>query len=474
MRRLIVGLALVIGLLAAGYAQAAAAYDMRDVMPYGVKLPDGTKRGLMFVETGKWALPPQFEDVKRLYTGIIFGSDYLDDVLAVKVGGKWGVADKEGNIIVAPQYDAVVYKGEGLLLVVTGGVDYAGGLLPAIAGGKWGVLDRRGRVVIVPRFDDIGDFTDGLAVVKENGKYGYVDKTGRLVISPQYDQASGFCEGLAAVAVDGKYGFIDKSGKMVIEPQFEYQGVRDFSEGLAAVRVNGKWGYIDKTGAMVIAPQFAWTESFADGLAAVRPVRKAGFINRAGEMVVEPMFDDVASTKGAPTLGIIYENDFKITRCVFVGKSGKFITPWYEGAWAFSEGIAKVLVDGKVGFIDTLGKAVIEPEFSHASMHCQNGMVFVETGGKRGFRDSEGRWLARPVFGPSSTCLPRHKVVWDKGYIYDGGGNKLDHYANHMCDGFNYLAAGSFSEARAAFQAALRINLDDAAALYGLKQAEER
>jgi hypothetical protein len=358
-------------------------------------------------------------------------------------------------------------------LVVAGGAEYEGGLISAAKDGQWGVLDRQGRVLIVSRFGFIDDFADGMARVTEGGKYGYIDKDGKLAIPPRYDHTWGFRDGLAIVKENGKYGYIDKTGKMVISPQYDYLGVMLFSEGLAAVKVGGKWGYIDKTGKMVIAPQFSEAGYFEGGLAVVRPSGKAGAVNREGEMVIEPVFDDLFLAEGAPAMGLVYENNYTTSRCVFVDESGKLITPWFDGAWEFQEGIAQVRVDGKFGFIDTTGKMVIEPYFSHASRHCQNGLVFVERDGKRGFRDKEGRWLAQPLFGPYSDYLPRHKLVWDEGYIYDSDGNKLDHYANHMKDGYHNLKVGLPSEAAKAFQAALRINPGDEAALYGLKLAGE-
>lgn len=64
-------------------------------------------------------------------------------------------------------------------------------------------------------------------------------------------------------------------------------------------------------------------------------------------------------------------------------------------------------------------------------------------------------------------------MVWEEGYIYDADGNRLDHYANHMLDGYKHLASQSYPEAAASFRAALRINPGDEAALYGLKLAGE-
>lgn len=468
MKRLMSGL-LVLLLLGAGCSAAYSnAFDFRDDVPLQVRLPGGVKLGRVDIGTGRWVIPPRFEETRRFSTQISKGNDYLDDVVKVKLDGKWGLADNGGALLVAPQYSAICYKGEGLLLTAVGGEG------ELATGGKWGVLDRHGRVLIPPRFDFIDDFRDGMAQVREDGKHGYIDKSGNLAIPPQYDHTFGFRDGLAVVKMDGRYGYIDKAGTIVIPPQYEYQGLDLFSEGLAAVKVGGKWGYIDKTGTLVIAPQFTSAGNFEGGLAVVRPSRKAGVVDRQGRVVVEPLYDEVELSGSDPIMGVVYENNFKTARCIFLDRTGQPLTPWFDDAWAFQEGIAKVEVDGKFGFIDSSGKMVIEAEYSHASRYCENGIVFVERDGRWGFRAKDGRWLAQPVFGQYSDYIPSHKAVWDKGYLYDGDGNKLDHYVNHMRDGYKHLDARSLDRATASFRAALRLNPGDEAAAYGLQQASEQ
>ena len=85
--------------------------------------------------------------------------------------------------------------------------------------GKYGYMDKDGNVVINPQFDRADDFSEGLARVRigdeKTGKWGYIDKEGKFVINPQFDCAEDFSEGLAKVKVGGKYGWIDKTGKIV-------------------------------------------------------------------------------------------------------------------------------------------------------------------------------------------------------------------------------------------------------------------
>jgi hypothetical protein len=59
------------------------------------------------------------------------------------------------------------------------------GLFPVKSGGRWGYIDKQGKIVINPQFDRAWDFLGGLAWVMIGDKLGYIDKEGKYVWSPQ-------------------------------------------------------------------------------------------------------------------------------------------------------------------------------------------------------------------------------------------------------------------------------------------------
>ena len=111
--------------------------------------------------------------------------------------------------------------------------------------GKWGAIDKNGIIVIKPQFDFICDFKDGLALAELDGKWGVVNKKGEFVVKPRYDDKIYYecgkylkcSEGLMpdGVVVDErtvktrlglfrtekekisifKFGFIDRNGNLV-------------------------------------------------------------------------------------------------------------------------------------------------------------------------------------------------------------------------------------------------------------------
>lgn len=75
----------------------------------------------------------------------------------------------------------------------------------------------------------------------------------------------------------------------------------------------------------------------------------------------------------------------------------------YEKAWLFSEGLAAVMKDGKIGFINAANEVVIPFEFHCSSRYScykfENGhCVISNKDGKMGVIDTSGRWVLEPVF----------------------------------------------------------------------------
>jgi hypothetical protein len=323
------------------------------------------------------------------------------------------------------------------------------GLFPIQQDGKWGFINRTGEVVIKPRFDGVIGFSDGLAAATVDKKMRYIDKTGKEVLQAhEFESASAFQEGMAAVAVlkDGvkTWGFIDKEGKIAVKPKFSYvwgfreglaavfvgidgwgyvnksgnlviparfRDAGDFSEGLARVNPGEDWGYIGKKGEFAIAAKFAGAGDFSGGLAPVQIGTKGwGYIDKTGKTVIPPQYgyadkfsDGLAritvdvqmsgkvEVNGRPILTVMGKDGYIDT----TGKS--VIDPQFQFAGAFSEGLARVMIDGKYGYIDKSGKVVVKPPFNRAAGDFSQGLAQVTIGDKSGYIDKTGNWIWKPT-----------------------------------------------------------------------------
>jgi hypothetical protein len=321
----------------------------------------------------------------------------------------------ENKFVIEPQYDNYTnFFSEGLAPVYENSSD---------PNQRAGFIDLDGKLVIPMTFDYVGNFNSGLAVASKNEKVGYIDASGTYVIAPQFDYAEDFSEGVAAVCYsnDGfQCGYIDTKGKLITplditsmdyqtqasegyftacHGSFEncrysfskidgtpanfgnYSSARPFSEGFAAVgqTVDDEylWGFINKKGDFVVKPMFTWVGKFSSGLAPVcigtsTDSCTIGFINTSGEFEINPQYEYFE----------FYDS---------------------ESSWGnypqhgFFEGLARVMVDQKIGYIDSTGKMVIQPQFTYGG-NFVNGLARVTVNGKMGFINKKGVLVVPAIY----------------------------------------------------------------------------
>ena len=94
-------------------------------------------------------------------------------------------------------------------------------------------------------------------------------------------------------------------------------------------------------------------------------------------------------------LAEVWQND----KMGYIDKSGKIVIPiMFESGGAFSEGLAPVEVNGKWGYIDETGKIVIRPKFDEAEPF-KNGFARIQNEHEKyGFIDKTGKIVIKPQF----------------------------------------------------------------------------
>jgi hypothetical protein len=81
----------------------------------------------------------------------------------------------------------------------------------------------------------------------------------------------------------------------------------------------------------------------------------------------------------------------------FYDRTGRFIIkPQFNLVWGFSDGMAKVYLNKKYGFVSKEGQ-VIEPQFDDASFF-ENALAVVQKGYLRGLINKEGKFIIEPQF----------------------------------------------------------------------------
>jgi hypothetical protein len=182
--------------------------------------------------TGKLAIPPQFSDAGEFADGVALV--HLPD-------GAKGLVDKQGKIVTLNfSFDELEPFADGMAVVK---VD-----------GKYGYVDKQGTLIVKPQYDRAYQFDQGLARVVREDKVGLIDRTGKVVVPLEYDEIFDFQEDRAHVKKGGNIGFIDRTGRLITPIMFVYSEADDynFHGGLAYVEWEEGHGYIDREG------KFTW------------------------------------------------------------------------------------------------------------------------------------------------------------------------------------------------------------------------
>ncbi|OBR65736.1 hypothetical protein A7K91_14335 [Paenibacillus oryzae] len=390
--------------------------------------------------TLSFAIPPKYD----------YAGPFSDDLAVIALEGQLGMINKEGKEIVRPYYDRMV-DAKGRSLEVD---DY-------FTNDYWIAAYLADVMGLDEQMKDVGNpanlFSEGLAIVVKNGLFGYINRDGYEVVKPQYLYAGPFQDGVAVVLTENGYGFIDAKGSIVISPEYKgtymYQDdvvlmitqneqtilfdrkgnelalfneelkLSPYNEGLALVydRNKEKYGYANPKGKLVIEPRYDRAAFFSEGLALVQREDRVFYVNAEGKEVIELMDSSYYAETGwnwDPYIDIEPDNwyyneasemdpfAFQEGLALFVqdGKYGfintkgkEVVPPQYEQAAPYRNGLAKIIFDNKYGYLNIKGELVVEPQYDYAFQY-EDGMIRIVADGKAGFLNEKGKLIAEPRY----------------------------------------------------------------------------
>lgn len=187
---------------------------------------------------------------------------------------------------------------------------------------------------------------------------------------------------------------------------------------LFPIKAGDKWGYVDNKGQYVINSQFDDAFNFSEGLALFKSTDgKFGFIGEDGKYVVNPIYKD-ASSFSEGLACVVMENG----KPQFIDKNNKilFIVDKAEYCFGFKEGLARIKVKGKWGFVDKTGKVVVNPIYEDA-LDFRDGLAAVSKKDEKkdevlwGYIDKNGAVKINFQF-----VKDKEKMFCEPGSFYEG------------------------------------------------------
>ncbi len=260
--------------------------------------------------TGRWVVRPQSSEVRPC------GDDEVD------AGDGREAVDERGSKLLRAGYEEVGAMHDGLYAVRLGG--------------KWGIADGRGRELFAPTFDRARPFSRDVAVFCEGKLCGLVARTGEVIVPPTYSAIAPLSDRLAVTMMledDGRMvssGVIDAAGSVLVGQ--EYYTVKSYSGHLLLTwDARGHYRLLQKSNGQPVPglPEIAGQPGrLSEGLAAV-PLRTAdgksaaGYIDARGRLVIAPRFDQGKAGEFRKGVAIIGEGG----RCGAIDRHGKAILP---------------------------------------------------------------------------------------------------------------------------------------------------
>lgn len=236
-------------------------------------------------------------------------------------------------------------------------------------GGKYGLIDVMGNVIIPPIFKDYFEspFSCGLVKVKYDGKYGYKNKKDELIIPYNYKKATDFTENLAIVVNNESSSLIDTTGKIIFSQKYLYGG--EFSEGFYRLNNDNTFFIDNKNKVKLIMDDGYGNDNLVDkfkplsideSILVLLPKGYMSGIGEGGAFGTDDGFHE-------GLLGIMFQkklDDFNYPKaCAFINPKGSYVISVkdYEFYRGFINGFAILRTQkGAEFFIDKKGKEYLE------------------------------------------------------------------------------------------------------------------
>ncbi len=370
---------------------------------YKVSAGGKYKDGVLFDEkygfithSGEEILKPEYEEIGMFVGGVAY----------IKSGNKYGYINDSIRVIIPCQFSAVgAFNEDGFCWVNEGG-SFEKNSTKKFKGGKFGIYNKNGKIILPVKYKTAGAFIPfkyeypkvKLDRMSQTEKAICTEgNTHRLLRKWQItmEMFSSFDNGVSGFWGSGKNdGFkncvVDANGELIFK-EGAYDHVFYPEEGFAIVKEKLTYNYINTATGEKLLPnnvQEAW--AFQNGRAVIKESGTYSMIDQAGNKVtasyknIYPMKGDVYIVYTQNKYGLLDKNGNEVLK------------PEYHSIYPSSHGLLRIQPqeNGLIGYINALGKYVIEPKYINAQSFSY-GLASVKTNEGWGEIDPTGKEIVK-------------------------------------------------------------------------------
>ena len=159
--------------------------------------------------------------------------------------------------------------------------------------GKLGLVDLQGKTVLAPTFNSIEEKQPYFITCSKTKGCSVYNENLQLVLKGGYNSIELGCEGQFIVEKNGKYGVVSEKGAVILP--LKYSNINSNKNGYT-VKLNEKAGLFNSEGKEIIPISYHWvyTDKIDDNIPIVAELNesKAGYINTKNEWVIPPTYRD--------------------------------------------------------------------------------------------------------------------------------------------------------------------------------------
>jgi len=158
---------------------------------------------------------------------------------------------------------------------------------------KLGLVDLQGKIVLAPTFNSIEEKQPYFIACSKTKGCSVYNENLQLVLKGGYNSIELGCEGQFIVKKNGKYGVVSEKGAVILP--LKYNKINSNKNGYT-VKLNEKAGLFNSEGKEIIPISYHWvyTSKIDDNIPIVAKLNdnNAGYINTKNEWVIPPTYRD--------------------------------------------------------------------------------------------------------------------------------------------------------------------------------------
>ncbi|MGK0390314.1 MAG: hypothetical protein ACI94Y_003066 [Maribacter sp.] len=305
-----------------------------------------------------------------------FGQD--SNLYPIKKGGKWGVINQQGKIIIQPTYDAISnFKHYGYAVIQKEG--------------NSGLIDSRGAFVFPAKYKDLRVISKHLFGIKSEGTWNVIDKQGNILIR-DYDSASPLDDKHILYWQKELCGLVDLNGKIIIPAN--YQSIKwDKDKTLFIVKKNKKIGLYTTKGEVIREPVFREIQIINTGLILTKRRYKWGAIDGDGQELLADLFSHFKIS--SYNFLLIYKQE----RCYLysIDERSMIGNEFFNNYIPLNKNWIVFQKFKTMGLMDSTGRIVAPALFQEIRPFGDNNFR-IKTNGKWGIINNENENISPPIY----------------------------------------------------------------------------